>query len=151
MPIIESALIVKGAMAIGHWLSAHGTSAMAAKGGAVLAKSAAVNGVASTATATATAATGASLVVGYYVWTTESIGILGEGLDAVYEGDAEKFVEKISKLVMKMNMDLDELPEQVQNFLVKADFSYEQAHQLAGVVQAFDEEIEKSVRRKRGY
>lgn len=148
MPIIESALIVKGAMAIGHWLSAHGTSAMAAKGGAVLAKSAATHGIASTATAAATAATGASLVVGYYVWTTESVSILGEGLDAIVEGDADKVVKKFAKLAMKLNMDLDDFPQEVEDFLLNADFSYEQAHQVAGVVQALDEEIEERVRKK---
>ena len=148
MPIIESALIVKGAMAIGHWLSAHGTSAMAAKGGAVLFKSAATNGIASTATAAATAATGASLAVGYYVWTTESVSILGEGLDAIVDGDADKVVKKFAKLAMKLNMDLDDLPQEVEDFLLNADFSYEQAHQVAGVVQALDEEIEKRVRKK---
>ena len=50
MPIVESFLMVKGAIAIAHWLAAHGTSAMAAKGGAMIANSVAVNGLATTAT-----------------------------------------------------------------------------------------------------
>ncbi|MFM7438417.1 MAG: hypothetical protein ACKO2V_07400 [Snowella sp.] len=150
MPIVESVLMVKGAMAIAHWLAAHGTTAMASKAGAIIVKSVATQGLASTATAVTAIATTASLGVGYILWTTERLELAGEGLQAIYDGDTDKMVRKFAKLALKLDIDFDMLPNAVEDLLTEqADFSYEDAHKVATVIQTYEKEINKRMDKKR--
>ena len=150
MPIAESVLMVKGAMAIAHWLTAHGTTAMASKAGTMIVKSLATQGFANTFTAVTTIATSASLGVGCILWTTERLKLAEEGLQAIYDGDTNKMVRKFAKLALKLDIDFDMLPDAVEDMLTeKADFSYEDAHEIAQLIQKYEEEINERMNKKR--
>ena len=149
MPIVETALIIKGATAIAHWIAAHGTGAMATKAGVLLAKYAGTHGIASTVTALATTATTASLGVGCILWTTDRLKLAGEGLQAMQDGDTTKMVTKFAQLALKLDIDFDMLPDAVEDLLTEqADFSYEDAHQVAQFIHAYEKEIEKEMNRQ---
>ncbi|MDB9437322.1 hypothetical protein PN450_11060 [Dolichospermum lemmermannii CS-548] len=149
MPIVESALIIKGAMAITHWLTAHGTTAMAAKAGAIVANSVATQGLASTATLVAGIATTASLSVGCILWTTDRLKLASESLQAMQDGDTTRMVEKLAQLAIKLDIDCDMLPDAVQDMLCKqANFSYEDAHKVAKVIHAYEKKIDREMNKK---
>lgn len=149
MPIVESALMIKGAIAIAHWLTAHGTTAMATKATAIVVNSVATQGLASTATAVATIATTASLGVGYIVWTTDRLKLAGESLQAMQDGDTTRMVGKLAQLAIKLDIDCDMLPDAVQDLLTEqANFSYEDAHNVAKVIQACEKEIDREMNKK---
>jgi|LakMenE01Jun11ns_1017448.scaffolds.fasta_scaffold9627439_2 hypothetical protein len=150
MPIAESFLMVKGAIAIAHWLAAHGTSAMAAKGGAMIAKSVAVNGLATTATTVTTIATTSSLAVGYVLWTTDRLKLVGDGLQAMCDGDIKKMAGKFAKLALMLDIDFEYLPDAIEDLLhEKFDYSYENAHKVAQIVHSYEKEINREMNKRR--
>lgn len=150
MPIVETALIIKGATAIAHWIAAHGTSAMATKAGVLLAKYAGTHGIASTVTTLATTATTASLSVGWILWTTDRLTLAAEALQAMQNDDPTKMVTKFAQLALKLDIDFDMLPDAIEDLLrEQANFSYEDAHQVAQFIQAYEKEIEKEMNRRR--
>jgi glyoxylate carboligase len=150
MPFVETALIIKGATAIAHWIAVHGTGAMATKAGVLLAKYAGTHGIANTVTVLATTATTASFSVGCILWTTERLKLAGEGLQAIQDGDPAKMVTKFAHLALKLDIDFDMLPDAIEDLLTdQADFSKEDAHQVAELIHAYEKEIEKEMNRQR--
>jgi hypothetical protein len=142
--ICETTLIVKGAMAIGHWIAAHGTGAMASKAGAIAAKSLATQGFVNTLAGITGIALGSSLVVGTVIWTTDKIQILGKGLEALSEGDYIKAAKQFAKLVDLLHIQIEFLPDAIQSLLVKkAGFSMEDASNIAQAVGNLESEILK--------
>ncbi|NJN13985.1 MAG: hypothetical protein HC836_36830 [Richelia sp. RM2_1_2] len=141
--IIET-LLVKGAMAIGHWIAAHGTGAMASKAGIMAAKSIATQGFANTLAGATSIAIGSSLAVGTVLWTTEKIQILGEGLEALNQGNYGKAAQKFANLATLLNIKVEFLPDAIQRLLLKkAGFSAEDALDVANAVGALESEILK--------
>jgi hypothetical protein len=138
--VIFETLVVKGAIAIGHWFAAHGTGAMASKAGLMLSKSIATQGFANTLAGVTGVAIGSSLVVGTMVWTTEQIETLGTGLEALSEGDYRKAAKQFANL----DIEVEFLPEAIQDLLIKkAGFSIEDASNIAEAVDGLESEILK--------
>jgi hypothetical protein len=142
--VILETLIVKGGITIAHWLAAHGTNAMALKGGALIAKSITTQGLVSTLAGVTGLAVGSSLLVGGYLWTTNHVKTLGEILAALNKGDYKTFCFKCAKLCMSFNVDIKFLPDVVQDFLIeKAGFSIADASNIANVIRNSEDEILK--------
>jgi outer membrane protein assembly factor BamD (BamD/ComL family) len=144
--IVCESIMLKGAIAIGHWITAHGTEAMAYKTGAMLMKSIGVNGFVNTLAAVTGLACVSSLVVGTVIWTAEAVKLLGEALKALYEGDYKKAAKKFAKLVKQLHIKVEFLPDAIESFLLKkADFSIEDASEVAKAVKNLESEILKFI------
>jgi hypothetical protein len=142
--IILETLVVKGAVAIGHWIAAHGTGAMASKAGAIAAKSIATQGFVNTLAGATGVAVGSSLVVGTVVWTTGKIQILGEGLEALNKGNYIKAAQKFANLASLLHIEIEFLPDVIQDLLIKkAGFSIEDASNVAKAVGGMESDILK--------
>lgn len=148
MPIAETALIIKGATVIAHWMAAHGTSAMATKAGLVVAKYAGTHGIASTLTALGTTVTSASLVVGGVLWTTERLQIVGQIVEAICKDNRTTMITKSARLALMLDLDFDLLPNAIEQLLIKqAHFSYEDASQIADLIHSYEKEIKGQMNR----
>lgn len=146
MPIVESALIFKGAMAIAHWFAAHGTTTVVTKAGVVVANSIATQGLASTAATVATIATTTSLGVGCIIWTTSRLKLAQDGLQAAFDGDTNKMVVKFAQLAIQLDIDSGMLPDAVQDMLIKqVGFSNEDAHNVAKLIQSHEKQIKREM------
>ena len=142
--VIIETLIVKGAITIGHWIAAHGTGAMATKAGVMIGKGIATHGFTNTLAGVTGVAVGSSLVVGTAVWTTRKIQALGEGLDALYNGDYIKAASKFASLAKLLHVEIEYLPDVIQELLEKkAGFSSEDAINIAEAIRSLESDILK--------
>ncbi|WP_414622667.1 hypothetical protein [Calothrix sp. CCY 0018] len=141
--VIFETLVVKGAMAIGHWIAAHGTGAMASKAGAIAAKSIATQGFANTVAGVTGVAIGSSLVVGTVVWTTDTIKIFARGLDALHEGNYIQAAKEFADLADELDVKVEFLPDVIQPFLEKYGCSTENASNIAKAVGGMESDILK--------
>lgn len=141
--VLLESLIIKGGISIVHWFAAHGTSAAAMKASAIVGKSFGANGLAGVTGL----ALGSSLVVGGYLWTTKHVNTLYEALDALSKGDYVTFVKKCAKLCTQFHVDVEFLPDVVQEYLIKAGFSVVEASNIAEIIANSEDEILKFVSR----
>jgi hypothetical protein len=141
--IVLETLMLKGGIAIGHWFAAHGTSAMAAKGGAMVAKGIATQGLMNTLANVTGLAAGSSLVVGGCLWTTDKVKILAEALTALNKGDCKTFCIKCAKLCTLFHVEVEFLPDIVEKYLIKAGFSMVDASNVAKIIADLEYEILK--------
>jgi hypothetical protein len=147
--IILESLIIKGGIAIGHWFAAHGTSAMVAKGGTLIAKSIATQGLAQTAAGVTGVAVASSLVVGGYLWTTNHVRTFEEALNALVAQDYITFCKKCAKLSTLFNVHVDLLPDIVQKYMINIGFSDEIISYVKQVIVGSENEILEFMTRKK--
>jgi hypothetical protein len=134
--VIFEALVVKGAIAIGHWITAHGTTAMAAKAGSVISHSIATQGLANTVAGVTGVALTSCVTVGTVAWTYEKMQPLEKGLDALFNEDYMEAAKQFKKLSNVLNVKVEYLPDVIQSFLTeKAGFSIEDAISIAESVR----------------
>ncbi len=147
---IPVALTVKGAVAIGHWLAAHGTGAMAAKAGTVIAKSVAIQGIAATATSVGTIAIASSIIVGNIIWGKEALKYAENTLEAMGRGDTQTMITELAKLALKLDIRFHMLPDAFENLLTQElDYSSQDAYQIGEYIKTFEKEIKKQMDSKR--
>lgn len=140
--IILETLVVKGLFTAGHWLAAHGTSGLAAKGGAMLAKSVAVNGLGSTASAVAGGAIVTGFVVGGVTLTTSSLRLLGEAIRDLSEGKSIEAIKKFAIFYGKLHVDIDLFPDVLElDILPRIGFSKADASAVASFVRNAEDDI----------
>ena len=140
--IILETLVVKGLFTAGHWLAAHGTSALAAKGSSMLVHSIATHGFLNTASAVAGGAITTGLVVGGVTWTSGLIKLLGEALEALSRGETMSAMKKFSKLYNELHgVDIEFFPDVVEKMLPKIGFSIADAKSIGDFLRSSEESI----------
>ncbi|MFN6526864.1 hypothetical protein [Nostoc sp. ChiSLP03a] len=104
--MLIEAFIVKGLVAVSHWVAAHSSSAVVLKGGALVSKSVVTNGLASTASAVAGGAIVTGFAVGGIVWANELLQLLLGAVADLGNGDQKQALLKFSKLYKKLYKEL---------------------------------------------
>lgn len=150
MPIAEIGLIIKGGMAIGHWLAAHGTSTMAAKAAMMIGNNIAAQGVAAAATALGTGALASSYVVGNIIWAKKPLKHAANVLQAIEEGDTQTMITEVAKLCLILEIRFHMLPDAFEDLLTEVfDYSSQDAHEIAEYIKIFEKEIKRQMDSKR--
>ena len=138
MPILESALIVKGAIVLGKFLAAKVAPTALYMG----AKQAILTfGISKILAASATVC----LVVGAIVWTKERIDTLTEAIKSLENNNMDDAVKNFAKLAIDLDLAADLLPNEIETVLQKKGIPYEKAHEVAQVVSGLEAEIKKEI------
>jgi len=91
-----------------------------------------------------------SLAVGYVLWTTDRLKLVGDGLQAMCDGDIKKMAGKFAKLALMLDIDFEYLPDAIEDLLhEKFDYSYENAHKVAQIVHSYEKEINREMNKRR--
>jgi len=145
--MLVEGLILKGAMAIGHWM-AHGGAVVIGKGLLPSVSQSIANvGFAKTLAGLAgmlgKTFLVSSLVVGGVLWTSETVELLADALEGLYQKDYLRFVGKCAKLSSRLHIEVEFLPEVVYSYLIKAGFSIQDAKTISEVIASSENEIIK--------
>ena len=139
--IIET-LVVKGLVTAGHWLAAHGTSGLAAKGGTLVAKSIATHGLASTASTVTGGLIATGFVVGGVTWSKGLIDLLFQATVALGDGDTSQALKKFAELYKRLNpVNIKFFPDIVQETLPKLGLSSDTAELIGDFLRRSEVDI----------
>lgn len=147
--IIIEALMLKGAIAIGHWMTHGGAVAIGKTLLPSVSQSIANIGFAKTLAGLAgmlgKTFLVSSLIVGGVLWTSETVELLADALEGLSQKDYLRFVRKCAKLSSRLHIEVKFLPEAVYSYLIKAGFSIQDAKTISEVIASSENEIIKYI------
>lgn len=135
--MITEVLIVKGLIAIGHFVAAHATA------GTIATAAHAVAGMSLAQIATATITAG--FVAGCITWTGDRIKNVQNGIKAINDGNSWTAVKEFGSLALSADIDIVMLPDTVKAGLEKMNLDSKAAHEVTSWVKNHEIEIAKYV------
>jgi len=141
MPILTIAAI-KGLIGLGEIIASHGLGAKVAY---ILMKAVSVYGLSTTTTAVLVT----GVVAGKVLWTRDIVDNLISGYNALGDKNVEKAIRKFAKVAISCHIGVDELPNAVHNYLLKANFSEEQAKVAAKILRELEVPIANEIDRRK--
>lgn len=136
--MITEVLVVKGLVAIGHFVAAPATA------GTVAAAAHAVAGMSLAQIATATVTAG--FVAGCITWTGDRIKNVQNGIKAINNGDTWTAVKEFGSLAISSGVDVNMLPDTVEAGLEKMHLDSKAPREVTSWVKNHEIEIANYVK-----
>lgn len=136
--MITEVLVVKGLVAIGHFVAAHATA------GTVAAAAHAVAGMSLAQIATATVTAG--FVAGCITWTGDRIKNVQNGIKAINNGDTWTAVKEFGSLAISSGVDVNMLPDTVEAGLEKMHLDSKETREVTSWIKNHEIEIANYVK-----